>query len=362
MKKITKLGLSALCGSLAAVSAANAGDISVSGSAEITYLTQGGKSSATTGHPFGMKSDLTFTGSGELDGGQKVTLDISGNDKAAFADSSIALTTNNIGTFTFSNGSGADLGDYDDKAPTAWEEAWDGGQSATTDNISGVANSTNINWVTPATTGKIMGGTKLILAYSPQNDGTENNDKAYSGDSNLGKGFDAILDLRSGKKLSGFLGYSRTINKNENRNRDDHTKPDGDREEAVIGLNYKLGPFSMGYQHSAEDLKAQGNGSSAENDMYLNKSWGVAMNINGGLSVSYGEATSNQIFTAVTNNSGGLKGNKFTKKRKQKSKAWNAAYTIGGVTAKWSNAKTTNAAYAEGVDKDATLLSLGIAF
>ena len=357
MKKITRLGLSALCGSLAVASAANAGDISVTGSAEITYLTVDGN---TTGHPFGMKSNLGFSGSGELDGGQKVALTIDNTDKSAFSAASIALTTNNIGTIKLSNGSGADLGDYDDKAPTAWEEAWDGGQGATTDKISGVASSTNINWVSPATTGKIMGGTKLILAYAPRNNATQQNDKTASGDTGTtGKGLDVILDLRSGKKLSGFLGYSTTDRHGNDLKGHDHTKPDGNKEEAVIGLNYKLGPFSMGYQHSAEDLKAQGNGSSAENDMYLNKSWGVAMNINGGLSVSYGEATSNQIFTAVTNGAGA---NKFTKKRKQKSKAYNAAYTIGGVTAKWSSAETSNAAYSEGNTKNATLLSLGIAF
>ena len=355
MKKITKLGLSALCGSLAVASAANAGDISVTGSAEITYVTVDGN---TTGHPFGMKSNLGFAGSGELDGGQKVALTITNTDKSAFSAASIALTTNNIGTFTISNGTGADLGDYDDKAPTAWEEAWDGGQGATTDKISGVASSTNINWATPATTGNIMGGTKLILAYAPRNNATKQNDKAASGDTGTtGKGLDVILDLRSGKKLSGFLGYSRT--KRPHNDGDNFAEPDGHKEEAVIGLNYKLGPFSMGYQHTAEDLKAQGNGTTAENDMYLNKSWGVAMNINGGLSVSYGEATSNQIFTPVTNGAGA---NKFTKKRKQKSKALNAAYTIGGVTAKWSSAETKNAAYSEGSDKEATLVSLGIAF
>jgi hypothetical protein len=169
---------------------------------------------------------------------------------------------------------------------------------------------------------------------------------------------DVILDLRSGKKLSGFIGYSTTARHGNDRH--NHAKFDGNKEEAVIGLNYKLGPFSMGYQHSAEDLKAQGSGTSIENDMYLNKSWGVAMNINGGLSVSYGEATSNQIYTSTTNVDAGE--NKFTKKRKQKSVAYNAAYTIGGVTAKWSSAETTNAAYSEGSTKNATLLSLGIAF
>ena len=357
MKKITKLGLSALCGSLAVASAANAGDISVAGSAEMTYLKVDGN---ITGNPIGMKTNLTFTGSGELDGGQKVELAIKHNDKNAWSASSVALTTNNIGTFALSNGSGADLGDYDDKAPTAWEEAWDGGQGATTDNVSGVAGSTNINWVSPATTGNIMGGTKLILAYTPQNDGVKNNDKTASGTSHqLMNGMDVILDLRSGKKLSGFIGYSRT-KRPFSPNGHNVDQPDGHKEEAAIGLNYKLGPFSMGYQHTAEDLKAQGKANaSAEVDMYLNNSWGVAMNINGGLSVSYGEATSNKIWTPMYT---GPKAGKYTHKRKQESKAWNAAYTIGGVTAKYGNSQTTNAAYTEGSEKQATLLSLGIAF
>jgi len=357
MKKITKLGLSALCGSLAVASAANAGDISVAGSAEMTYLTVHG---SNTGHPFGMKSNMTFTGSGELDGGQKVALTITHNDKNTWSASSIALTTNSIGTIKFSNGSGADIGDYDDKAPTAWEEAWDAGQGATTDNISGVAGSTNINWTTPETTGKIMGGTKLILAYTPRNDGSTNNDKTASGDTGkTGRGMDVVLDLRSGKKLSGFLGYSLTERHGNDPTGADHALPDGNKEEAVIGLNYKLGPFSMGYQHSAEDLKSQGDGASAEVDMYLNKSWGVAMNINGGLSVSYGEATSNQISTPVFV---APSQNRFTKKVKQKSKSWQAAYTIGGVTAKWATGETDNAAYSANSSKESTLISLGIAF
>jgi len=357
MKKITKLGLSALCGSLAAASAVNAGEISVAGSAEMTYVTV---DETVVGNPFGMKSNMTFTGTGELDGGQKVALTITHTDKNSWSASNVALTTNNIGTITFSNGSGADLGDYDDKAPTAWEEAWDAGQGATTEKVSGVAGSTNINWVTPATTGKVMGGTKLILAYSPLNNGTTNNDKTASGrgGSNLetGKGFDVILDLRSGKKLSGFLGYSRT---EQDDKKGLFHKPDNDKEEAVIGLNYKLGPFSVGYQNTVEDLKSQGDGKSSEVDMYINRSWGIAMNINGGLSVSYGEASSNKIYTPVLNQYGA---NKFTKKSKQRSEAWNAAYTIGGVTAKWANAETTNAAYSEGASRSSTLLSLGIAF
>ena len=42
MNKITKIGLSALCGSLANIVAANAGTLDVTGSATATWTTLGG--------------------------------------------------------------------------------------------------------------------------------------------------------------------------------------------------------------------------------------------------------------------------------------------------------------------------------
>ena len=66
MNKLTKVGLSALCGSLAAVSAAKAGDMTVTGGADMSYVTG---ANYVTGNPIGMGSNLTFKGSGELDNG-----------------------------------------------------------------------------------------------------------------------------------------------------------------------------------------------------------------------------------------------------------------------------------------------------
>jgi len=42
MNKLTKVGCSALCGSLAAISAANAGDMTVTGGADLTWISLGG--------------------------------------------------------------------------------------------------------------------------------------------------------------------------------------------------------------------------------------------------------------------------------------------------------------------------------
>ena len=66
MNKLTKVGCSALCGSLAAISAANAGDLTVTGGAHVTYTSIGAE---TTGNPYGMAASVSFSGTGELDNG-----------------------------------------------------------------------------------------------------------------------------------------------------------------------------------------------------------------------------------------------------------------------------------------------------
>ena len=65
MINIKKVGLTALAGSLAAVTA-QAGELSVSGGANVTYVTQsGGNIAQSLGHD----KDVKFSGSGELDNG-----------------------------------------------------------------------------------------------------------------------------------------------------------------------------------------------------------------------------------------------------------------------------------------------------
>jgi hypothetical protein len=60
MNKLTKIGVSALCGSLASV-AANAGTMEGLGGATATWSSHEGQ---VTGNSLGMNSGLTFKGSG----------------------------------------------------------------------------------------------------------------------------------------------------------------------------------------------------------------------------------------------------------------------------------------------------------
>jgi outer membrane protein OmpU len=86
MNNLKKVGLSALAGSLAMVSA-HAGDFTVTGGAEMTYTSLSGRD---TSNPLGMSHNIKFTGSGEVNGiGWTVFSDTAGQD---FAQDSSALT------------------------------------------------------------------------------------------------------------------------------------------------------------------------------------------------------------------------------------------------------------------------------
>ncbi len=121
MNKLTKVGLSALCGSLASV-AANAGTMEVLGGATATYTSN---SKQVTGNPIGMNSALTFKGSGELDNGTAFTLTVTGADQMGYTSGSINIATPSMGSFNINSRTGGNgIGGHDYKMPTSWEESW----------------------------------------------------------------------------------------------------------------------------------------------------------------------------------------------------------------------------------------------
>ena len=73
MDNLKKIGLSALAGSLVAFSA-QAGELSVSGGAKITYTADtGNEDVAQDGNRFGLQKSVSMTGSGELENGHTVS-------------------------------------------------------------------------------------------------------------------------------------------------------------------------------------------------------------------------------------------------------------------------------------------------
>ena len=121
MNKITKIGLTALAGSLVATSAF-AGAMSVSGSAKVTYTGGNGGSAA---NPYSNSKGISFSGSGEMDNGFTVSTGYTMTN-AAFSSSYVSLDMGDSGTLHFMNGtSKAGLNKYQDMMPTAGEQVWD---------------------------------------------------------------------------------------------------------------------------------------------------------------------------------------------------------------------------------------------
>ena len=127
MNKLTKVGLTALAGSLAAVAGANAGSLTVSGGSDITWLSKTGNTTsstdANTGNPIGWKNNITFGASGELDNGISWSANAYNSDAQALTSSNITFDLGGMGSLLIDNGAGgAGLDALDDKMPTAWEE------------------------------------------------------------------------------------------------------------------------------------------------------------------------------------------------------------------------------------------------
>ena len=121
MNNLKKIGLSALAGSLASVSA-HAAEVSVSGSASITMDRV--NKHLVTGNDFSMGDSLGFNMSGETDGGLGVAVYYE-IDGGALDDYDMTLS-GDWGSLKF-NGSGSSsaLGAVDDVMPNAYEESWD---------------------------------------------------------------------------------------------------------------------------------------------------------------------------------------------------------------------------------------------
>ena len=343
MNKLTKIGVSALCGSLAAISAAKAGELSVSGGANMTYTKLG---YGNTGNPLGMASSMTFTGSGELDNGSTVTINIAHNDKNTYSASDISIATPSMGTFTYDEGGGTGIDRFDDKMPTAWEETNGTGVAAGFTTVSGVGGGTDIEWAMPAD--MLPDGVSAYISFSPKADGSKNTDKSAnsSGSDVDGLGWDVAVShtgLADGLEI--FGGYS-IIPKYKAAD-DAVTGVTGDKTSKVLGFTYAVGGATIGYQYSIEDLNTATSGTSH----YANNAYGVSFSVNDDLSISYGRHDSDR----ATNNGDSVE---------IEAESVQIAYSMGGATVKIAETEVDNAAYVSTTagDKEGTTVMLSLAF
>ena len=275
MNNFKKIGLTALAGSLAVISA-NASELSVSGSTKLTYTSE--DSTETTGNPIGARTRVSFTASGDVNGNTVSFLSTTNDSLTGQTSARVSIDMGDIGTFAWDYGYGSGLATIDDKTPSAAEEVWDGlgTTDATAGGLVGSGNDGVLNYVNS------FGGFNLNAAMR-KGSGTVNGDGSSSG-----SGESSFMDfaLTGSADMLGLEGVAWGVGYGEQEaGQQAVTSGDeGDTTDITAFVNYTVGPVSIGYQESAEDA-----GGAGGTNQY-SKRWGVAFNVNENLAISYGEA------------------------------------------------------------------------
>ncbi len=345
MNKLTKIGCSALCGSLAAISAANAGEMTVTGGVDMSWVAI---DDSTVGNPIGMGSNLTFKGNGELDNGWTFAVSVANTNAQAFSAAVVTIDTNSLGSVVFNHGdSTSGLDAFDDKMPSAWEEPWGTALGTSVNLVSGVGTSASVMWKPPT----VM-GTTLTLAWAPDVGTADTADKVGGGAStnNKGTGFDVTLNINPslGTEILSGLNVFAGGHKAETYN----SGKDNDHYEATAGITYSIGPVSLGFQRSGE---ITGNTTTATDvDYYRNNMYGVSFNINDDLTVSWGKHESEKNFVNPGNSEAVT----------MEVESYQVAYTVGGASIRYAEADGDNLTYntATGNDSSGSTLSVSLAF
>ena len=311
MNKFTKIGVSALAGSLMAVSA-NAVEMSVSGGASITFADYGAD---VTNNAWSQGDGLTFTASGETDGGLTVSSSYV-LDNGALDDYSVSISTDSMGTITFHGFDGSSaLGAVDDVMPTAYEEPWFGVTSPS--KIDGTAGNSLWQYTSPS-----VGGATITATYSQADTTIVESQTAYAIAfspemvDGLTVGYAVQDDTATGVATSAV-------------------------DENTMYVKYVYGSITAGYQVSDAD-----NATDSENM----ESTGMAISyaISDEMSISYG-----QHEVETPNDSADAD---------QEASAISASYVSGGMTIKGSIGEVDNVGNVATTDRETYEFSMSFAF
>jgi len=346
MNKLTKVGFSALCGSLAAISAANAGELTVTGGADMTYVSKG---TDVTGNPIGIGSNLSFKGSGELDNGWTFDLTVANTNANAYSAANITLDMGGLGKLNFNQGdSGNGVSAFDDKMPTAWEEAWGAGLTTGIRTIVGSGASQNVMYTTPTVL-----GTTITLTYAPQYGAADTSDKGTSGVAGgMGSSYDGTININPSLGTEILSGLNVFVAASTMEEHQEHTT-ENDKYHGTAGVTYSLGPVAIGAQVTGEYTGEQ---SAADYNGYKGDAFGISFNVNDDLSVSYNKWDQRKSTYNDEHVPGG------PNDRNIEVTSWQVAYTMGGASMRLAEVNANNAGWTAANDTKATVVSLGLAF
>ncbi len=342
MDKLKKIGLTALAGSLAAATAAQA-EVTWSGNATVTYMDDDSVNTSTkslsNGNALGQNTNITFSNSGELENGFTVSIVGYFNDAdgTSVSSTNMKLGMGDMGTIVFAEVGGTAANGIDDVLPTAYEEVWD----ASTSNFhtfGAVTNSGSIEYQTPTVD---FGGISMsaTAAYDPQG-GVKNRDH------------DAVTaaggTYQSGRAYTVKFGWEGLTIGGGHENVEGNTSTDPEYNTATGYAKYSMGPVTIGYQEVYVD-------SAAGAADYEGDGYGVTFAVNDDLTVGY--TVENVTKKEITGGNSAA-----TAAVEQENKGISASYTTGGMTFAIIQVDVDNAGYSSTTTGEHTEIALSFAF
>ena len=252
MNKLTKVGLTALATTLVS-SASFAGEMSVSGSASLSYT---GLNTNSDVNPFAMGDSVKFNGGGDLDNGMTVSVYYE-LDGGTYDDYNLKLGMGDAGTLSFSgaSSSGSGVDKVKDIVPNAYSPVYEATDATDSGLIDASGNNQTGQWGYDVSVGSVA----LSASYNPR--GTA---QGVKGDAETGYAI-VYSGLMDGLELS--AAYF----------------DDGEEaENETYGFKYTAGSVTAGYQITTVDYEAT---TSTDQDA---THYGISIAVNEELSVGAG--------------------------------------------------------------------------
>ena len=252
MNNLKKVGLTALATTLV-TSASVAGELSVSGSAALSYT---GLSSNADTNPWAMGDSIKFNGGGDLDNGMTVSVYYE-LDGGTYDDYNLKVGMGDAGTISFSgaSSSGSGVDKLKDIVPTAYTPVYEATDATDSGLIDSSGNTQTGQWGYDVNVGSLA----LSASYNPKPAAAAKSEVGYAV---------VYSGLMDGLTLSAAMFDDGDIAEND-----------------TIGVKYTMGNVTAAYQITNVDYEATG--STDEDAVH----YGVSVAINDELSVSAGRQT-----------------------------------------------------------------------
>ena len=285
MDKFKKIGLTALAGSLACASVAQAG--SVSGAWVLTYT--GGDADEQTGQAWGNKTGLVFSMDDvELDNGWTAGWAMGTCNAMAYSSSQISIDMGDAGKLVYDDGCGTCYGSgtKDNVTPFVFEEADDGLNYGAVE-MPAMGNA--FYYVAPQTM-----GTDLTIGLAPSGGRA---DDGLTGGAGEGNTDEMSVTLSNSTAVDGLTMTAAMFEASGGDNTAQRTRTSttggGDIDSLTGALSYAIGGLSLGYQKTEVVYQHGSN--------YATDAWAVSYNVNDNLSIGYTSVETEEQKSSATN-------------------------------------------------------------